>query len=135
MEDFFGIFQNIIYLEYIIGVVMVTEILKTYLPKPKSEFWSHPKWLTLFIGIGLGIVDAQYRLTTADGLNYSKLITSFGIATLSYDYIVKIIKDSWQLILNKLKKANDEVVAEDKKILDGKLSSDQDSETSIEENK
>jgi hypothetical protein len=106
-----------IYIEYIFCVLILTEILKVYLPKPTNPFWAHPKWLTLFVGVGIAVLEAKYRLASPEGLDQSKLFISFGVTTLFYDYIIKIVKDLWTLAQNRLKKANDEVLAEDQKIV------------------
>lgn len=103
--DLFDIF-NYVYIEYIISILLFTELLKKYLAKPKSKFWSHPKWLTLAVSIGLGIIEAKYKMTTEEGLNYSKLFISFGVTTIFYDYLIKIIKD---IALSKFQKIEKEV--------------------------
>lgn len=77
---------NYIYPEFVLAVVVITELLKKY-------FTYHPKWTTLIIASVCAAIDITVRLTNDLELNYWFLLISFGIAVLGYDYLIKPIKD------------------------------------------
>ena len=56
----------------------------------------HPKWVTLVVGLVLGLGGfAWYTLNGID-FDFFKAVTSFAIATISYDYFGKPLFDKIQ---------------------------------------
>lgn len=86
-----------IYVELTLGILFITEILRKYLPKPKSAFWKHPKWLTLLVGVGLSAAEYFHR----DAVDLSKLVLSLGSSVLFYDYFWKLVKQAFEKLMSK----------------------------------
>jgi hypothetical protein len=87
--EIFGFFDQYIYLEYFLAVILMTELLKRYI----NTQIIHIKWLTLVVAVGLAPV--EYLITKMGGnvIDYWKLVISFSVSVISYDYAWKVIKD------------------------------------------
>ncbi len=77
---------NYMYWELTIGIVVVTMVLNKMLQLRKLV---HLKWVTFIIASFGGVV---HYLTHHDSSVW-KIVISVGIATLAYDYVVKVITD------------------------------------------
>jgi hypothetical protein len=85
--DFIVFFERFTFPTYIIAVTVAVEIIKA-LAKPRIN----PKWITLAVALLAAIVQIVYD-DTATVDSWWKLLISFGIAVLGYDYFLKPIKD------------------------------------------
>jgi len=85
--DFIVFFERFTFPTYIIAVTVAVELIKA-LAKPKTN----PKWITLAVALLAAIVQIVFDdAATVD--SWWKLLISFGIAVLGYDYFLKPIKD------------------------------------------
>lgn len=79
------------YLVLIVGITIMIEVCKMYFPKS-----IHPKWPALGIAVLLSVL---FSFTEYFDGHYIKLLVSFGLSVLFYDYVFKVVKD---LILKKV---------------------------------
>ena len=82
-----------LYPEYVITVIVVTALVRYIFKGIDGAI--HPKWITLFVGIVLGLVGFAWRTFAAADVSVFKVLISFGVATLGYDYFWKPIKDKF----------------------------------------
>ncbi len=87
--EIFGLFDQYIYVEYLIAVIVVTELLKNYVSTTRI----HIKWLTLIIAGILSPVEYFVTQMTGASIDWWKVIISFAVSVISYDYVWKVVKD------------------------------------------
>lgn len=85
--EFITFFERFTFPTYIIAVTVAVELIKA-LAKPKVN----PKWITLAVAFLAAVVQIMFD-NTATVDSWWKLLISFGIAVLGYDYFLKPIKD------------------------------------------
>jgi hypothetical protein len=79
-----------IYVEYTVAVVIMTELLK----RAVSEMDYHPKWIGGAVALVLAGIGIFLKLIVFHTqVEFFKLVTSFGVSVLAYDYLIKPIKD------------------------------------------
>lgn len=79
-----------LYIEYTFAIILVTQLVK----KAFNEVNWHPKWTTFWVTFVLGVLGAIIKLSVQhDQIDAFKLINSFAIACLAYDYVVKVFID------------------------------------------
>lgn len=80
-----------IYPEYVLAVILFTALVRYMFYGIDNVV--HPKWITLIVGLILGV--AGYAIKTLQGEQYElfKVLISFGLSTLGYDYFWKVVKD------------------------------------------
>jgi hypothetical protein len=93
-----------IYIEYSISVIIVTELARLFLKKIKTKATQYlaveePKWLTLVVAALLSVADYIF-ISKGDSFNFYQSLISFGCATLGYDYVIKLIKDTFKRGIN-----------------------------------
>lgn len=98
--------SRFIYPEYTAGVIAVTEALRQYFPG-YIRYLKHPKYLTLVVSLFLGAIGIYvHQELLKDAASIYKMLISFAVAKIIYDYAVKIAKDNMsaimQIIKNKL---------------------------------
>lgn len=93
-----------IYIEYSLAVIIVTELARLFLRKIKTKATQYlsveePKWLTLIVASLLSVAD-YLLVSKGDSFNFYQSLISFGVATLGYDYVIKLIKDTFKRGIN-----------------------------------
>ena len=84
---------NHIYIEYTLAVIMTTELLKRAL----NEADLHPKWITAIVAFVLGIVGVMIKLEVQkEAIDFWRMLTSFGVSIIGYDYLFKPIADRFK---------------------------------------
>lgn len=80
---------NYMYYELTLGIIFTTMVInKLFAVKKYIDL----KWLTLVVAAFGGVV----HYLTHDDSDIWKIIISFGLAVLGYDYFVKVISDKYQ---------------------------------------
>lgn len=79
------------YIEYVFAVLVLTACVRGFFPGINTAI--HPKWITLYVGVLLGVVGYVLKIFSDQQFHIFKVITSFGAATLGYDYFWKVLKD------------------------------------------
>lgn len=77
------------YPEYILAVLFTTALVRWLFTGIDRAI--HPKWITFIVGVVL----AGLRMLHPGEIEIFKVIVSFALATISYDYCWKIIKDKF----------------------------------------
>lgn len=81
-----------VYVEYVLAVLMFTEVIK----KAVQEADLHPKWVTFGVAVVMALVGVVLETGLMhNAVNFWKLITSFGVSIIGYDYFMKPIKDKF----------------------------------------
>ena len=78
------------YVEYTVAVILFTELIR-------KQMNLHAKWVSLLVGVifaGLGVVLKTIALH--EGVSVWKLIISYSMANVFYDYVLKVIKDKFR---------------------------------------
>lgn len=76
-----------IYVEYTIAVILFTELLK-------KKLGVHAKWTSLIVGVVFALMGIFLRtIVLHEGVNVWKLIISYSVANVFYDYVLKVIID------------------------------------------
>lgn len=93
-----------IYIEYSLAVIIVTELARLFLRKVKTKVTQYlaveePKWLTLAVAAILSVADYWF-VSKGDSFNLYQSLISFGISVLGYDYVIKLIKDTFKRGIN-----------------------------------
>lgn len=93
-----------IYIEYSLAVIIVTELARLFLRKVKTKVTQYlaveePKWLTLAVAAILSVADYLF-VSKGDSFNLYQSLISFGCAVLGYDYVIKLIKDTFKRGIN-----------------------------------
>lgn len=93
-----------IYIEYSLAVIIVTELARLFLRKVKTKVTQYlaveePKWLTLAVAAVLSVADYLF-VSKGDSFNLYQSLISFGVSVLGYDYVIKLIKDSFKRGIN-----------------------------------
>ena len=91
MEELRTQITEYIYPGYVIAVIFATTWIRWVFPEIDKII--HPKWITLFTAAVLGVVGFVFKMYPGENFNVFKCVISFGVATLGYDYIVKVVKD------------------------------------------
>jgi hypothetical protein len=89
IQQLFGALSEYIYVEYFVAVILLTEMCKRYVPPQRI----HVKWMALVIAGVLAPVEYFVTQMTGAPIQWWKLIISFSLAVISYDYVWKSIKD------------------------------------------
>lgn len=80
-----------LYVEYTIAVILFTELLK-------QKTGMHYKWVSLIVGLVFAIIGVFLKVIVLhDGVNVWKIITSYAVANVFYDYVLKVIYDRFGL--------------------------------------
>jgi len=74
--------------EYIAAVIIAVDVLKIFV-----KLNLNPKWITLAVAVVFAIIHVVFFMNEVTSNTWWKLVNSFGIAVLLYDYGVKPIKD------------------------------------------
>jgi hypothetical protein len=83
-----------IYVEYTIAVILFTELLK-------MKTGLHAKWVSLVVGVVFGLLGVFLKLfILAEGVQVWKLLISFAVANVFYDYVLKVIYDRFGIKKN-----------------------------------
>lgn len=77
---------NYIYYELTLGIIVVTMVINKLF---NMKAWVHSKWTSLAVAAFGGLV---HYLTHVDS-DVWKIVISFSVSVLAYDYIVKVIQD------------------------------------------
>lgn len=79
-----------LYIEYTIAIILFTQLVK----KAFNELQWHPKWTTFWVTFILGVLGAIIKISYQhETIEPFKLINSFALACLAYDYLIKVILD------------------------------------------
>lgn len=80
-----------IYVEYTVAVILFTQLLK-------AKTCLHAKWTSLIVGLVFAAVGIVLKVIVLhEGMGVWKLITSYSVANVFYDYILKVITDRFNL--------------------------------------
>ncbi len=93
MEELLGIVGQYIYMEVVLAVILVTQVLKKYL-----NFRVHAKWYTLAAAVVVLVASVVYR--GADWNGWTAVISVL-FATASYDYLVKPMAEKFGWVKGK----------------------------------
>ncbi len=103
MEELRTEITNYLYPGYVIAVIFATTWIRWVITDIDKIV--HPKWVTLIVATILGLVGFVFNLYPGEHFDAFKCVISFGVATLGYDYIVKVVKDK---LFPKTDKSTDE---------------------------
>lgn len=85
--EFITFFKEFTFPVYIVAVTVIVEMIKA-LAKPKVN----PKWITLAVAVICAVIQIIFD-DSATVESWWKLVISFGVAVLGYDYFLKPLKD------------------------------------------
>lgn len=91
METILQTINEYIYPEYVVAVVLITALVRSMFKG--IDYAVHPKWITLAVAVIMAIVGYAFKAMMNEPYQVFKVITSFGLACLGYDYFWKVIKD------------------------------------------
>jgi len=83
-----------IYIEYVLGVFVLTEVIK----RAFAEAELSPKWVTAAVAVVLGVVGVIIKIQLQhEAIDFWKMVASFGVTMIGYDYIWKPIADKLKM--------------------------------------
>lgn len=84
--------SDYIYPQYVVCIMIISELIK----KSLSEAFIHAKWITFGVAFVFGVVGVIIQLDLLhQEVDFFRMVTSFGVACLGYDYVIKPIKDKY----------------------------------------
>lgn len=92
MTEIFNQINLYIYPEYVVAVIVITALVRYLFYGIDKAI--HAKWITLVIGVVLGVVGYALKTLASEQYDFFKVLISFGVSTLGYDYLWKVIKDT-----------------------------------------
>lgn len=92
MEEILQQINNYLYPEYVVAVIVITALVRKLFYGIDQVI--HPKWITLIIGVILGVVGYAMKTLQEEQYDVFKVLISFGLSTLGYDYFWKVITDA-----------------------------------------
>lgn len=96
LEIFFGVLARFIYPQYTLAVIGLTEALKFKIKKERV----HPRYVTLVVGLVLGVIGVLTGHLKIDADNIMRVINSYAFAGLLYTYVIRIIRARYNRIVN-----------------------------------
>lgn len=91
IDEILNQINHYLYPEYVVAVIIITALVR-WLFKG-IDIAIHPKWITLFVGVVLAILGFAWKTFAQEEYKIFKVLISFGVSTLGYDYFWKVIKD------------------------------------------
>lgn len=91
MEAIFDTISQYVYPGYMVAVIISTALVRSLFKG--IDYSIHPKWVTLVVASILAIVGYALKAFMAESYSVFKVINSFGLACLGYDYFWKVVKD------------------------------------------
>lgn len=91
MEAIIQSINEYVYPAYMVAIVLMTALVR-HLFKG-IDYSIHPKWVTLIVAAILAVVGFAFRALMNESYEIFKVLNSFGLACLGYDYFWKVIKD------------------------------------------
>lgn len=92
IESMIGALSTYVYSEYVIAVIVITALVRKMFSG--IDYAIHPKWVTLVVATILGMIGYAFRTLSHQEYELFKVLTSFGVSCLGYDYLWKPIQDS-----------------------------------------
>lgn len=85
--DIITFFERFTFPIYIVAVTVIVEMIKAVV-----KLNINPKWITLAVAVICAIIQIIFD-DSATVESWWKLVISFGVAVLGYDYFIKPVKD------------------------------------------
>ena len=85
--DIITFFERFTFPIYIVAVTVIVEMIKAVV-----KLNINPKWITLAVAVICAIIQIIFD-DAATVESWWKLVISFGVAVLGYDYFIKPVKD------------------------------------------